>query len=524
MYNGNTIPVAQNIWTGVGDNGENIRSLTVDPTGNIYFCGYSVTQDNNRDFYFGKLNSSGALDWSKDTTGSLFGSDEEANAIALDVSGNLVVSGYLKNSGTSSDIYIEKYTSTGSRLWNYRYDSPINESDRSSDMVLDNTGNIYLCGKTDVDPSWQVNDDILTIKVSSAGTILWTASYSATSLLDKAQFVRLNMAGEVIVAGVLQNGTNDNVIVIKYSNAGLQQWVKILDFRGGIDKLNDMVLDNAGNIYLTGQSQLSSGSSDYDAFVCKLNNAGLQEWVKYISVAGNGLDEGISLALSSDNTIWVTGHQDADAGINVNLDVFLMRYDASGNNLLANPVLYQTAGSDEADDIVLMNNNEPCLAIHTNTATGGDIDFALRLLLLNNNVLTQAYQRNISDTIDVANLLLWNTTLNSLFVGGSSWTLNGQRDALIGKYSRIPTGLNEFSSLNVSAYPNPVSDYLILNGLPDSDSWLHVWDQGGKLIHQEKLARGIRTKNIDCSDWIAGAYIIKVANRKAAKTLQVIKK
>jgi hypothetical protein len=390
-------------------------------------------------------------------------------------------------------------------------------------MVIDNTGDIYLCGKTDVDPSWQVNDDILTIKVSSTGAILWTASYSATSLLDKAQFVRLNTIGEVMVAGVLQNGTNDNVIVIKYSNAGLQQWVKVLDFRGGIDKLNDMVLDNAGNIYLIGQSQLSSGSSDYDAFVCKLNNAGLQEWVKYIGVAGNGLDEGISLALASDNTLWVTGHQDADAGVNVNLDVFLMRYDASGNNLLANPVLYQTAGSDEADDIVLMNNNEPCLAIHTNTATGGDIDFALRLLLLNNNVLTQAYQRNISDTIDVANLLQWNSSLNALFVGGSSWTLNGQRDALIGKYTLVPTALSDFSTLNMSVFPNPVTDNLILNGLPNTDSWLYVWDQGGRLIHQEKLTRGQQTKNIDCSDWIPGVYIIRLVNQKAAKTLQVIK-
>jgi uncharacterized delta-60 repeat protein len=524
VYNGNNNAIAQNIWSGAGDNGENIRQLTTDANGNVFFCGYSVRQDNNRDFYFGKLNSSGALDWSRDTTGSLFGSDEEANAIALDVSGNVIVSGYLKNSGTSSDIYVEKFSNTGSRIWNYRYDSPINESDRSADMVLDNSGNIYLCGKTDVDPSWQVNDDILILKISSTGTILWTAAYSATSLLDKAQFVRLNSTGEVIVAGVLQNGTNDNVIVIKYNNAGVLQWTRILDFKGGIDKLNDMLLDNAGNIYLTGQSQLSSGSSDYDAFICKVTNAGLQEWVKFIGITGNGSDEGISLALASDNTLWVAGHQDSDAGINTNLDVFLMSYDASGNNLLTNPVLYQTPNSDEADDIVLMNNNEPCLAIHTNTATGGDIDYALRLLLLNNNTLTQAYQRNISDTIDVANLLLWNSSLNALFVGGSSWTFSGQRDALIGRYSQVPTALNEFSTLQVSAFPNPVSNYLILNDLPDSDVMLHVWDQGGRLIHQEKLTRGLQTKYINCSAWIPGTYIIRLVNHKAATTIQLIKK
>jgi hypothetical protein len=142
---------------------------------------------------------------------------------------------------------------------------------------------------------------------------------------------------------------------------------------------------------------------------------------------------------------------------------------------------------------------------------------------LNNNVLTQAYQRNISDTIDVANLLQWNSSLNALFVGGSSWTLNGQRDALIGKYTLVPTALSDFSTLNMSVFPNPVTDNLILNGLPNTDSWLYVWDQGGRLIHQEKLTRGQQTKNIDCSDWIPGVYIIRLVNQKAAKTLQVIK-
>ena len=523
IYNGNTAPLTKNIWNGVGDNGENIRSLTTDASGNVYFCGYSVRRDNNRDFYFGKLNSFGSLQWSRDTTGSLFGSDEEANSIALDAANNVIVSGFLKNSGTSSDIYVEKYTNQGSRIWSYSYDNPINESDRALDMVLDNTGNIYLCGRTDTDPSWQVNEDLLILKLSSSGSLVWTATYPSPTLLDRAQFVRLNNANELLVAGILQNGTNNNIIIIKYNNAGVQQWVKVLDFRGANEKLNDFLMDNVGNLYLTGQSQLSSGSVDYDAFVCKINPSGQQEWVKYAGVAGNGLDEGIALALAPDNTIWVTGNQDTDAGVNENLDVFLMHYDAAGNALLTNPILYQTPNSDEADDLVLISNNEPCIAAHTNTAVAGDIDFSMRLLILNNNNLTMAYQRSISDTIDVANLLLWNSSLNTLYAGGSSWTLSGQRDALIGKYLRIPLSTRDLSTLNLSVFPNPSSDFILIRGPLDASTQLTVLDQEGRLIYQEKLNPGILNKKLNSASWARGVYMLRMENKNATATLQIIK-
>ncbi|MBU6157808.1 MAG: T9SS type A sorting domain-containing protein [Bacteroidetes bacterium] len=524
IYNGNTAPLAQNIWSGLGDNGENIRALTADASGNLFFCGYSVRQDNNRDFYYGKLNAAGVLQWSKDTTGSLYGSDEEANAIALDGGGNVYVSGFLKNSGTSSDVYLEKLTNQGTRIWNFRYDAPTSESDRALDMVLDNTGNAYLCGKTDIDTSWQVNDELLVMKVSNAGQLLWTATYAApSSLLDKAQIVRLNNANEVIVAGVLQNGTNDNIIVIKYSNTGVQHWVKVLDFRGANDRLNDMILDNAGNILLTGQSQLNSGSSDYDAYICMVNAAGQQDWIRFIQNGGNGQDEGIALSLASDNSIWLTGHIDADAGTNENLDVFLMHYDAKGNSLQNSPTFYQTASDDVADDLVMINNVEPCLAIHTNTATGSDVDYAMRLLMLNSNALTLAYQRNISDTIDVANSLLWNNNLNALYVGGSSWSAAAQRDALLGKYTVIPTGINEIAPARISVFPNPAADYFVVQGKFGSDVSLKAWDQSGKLIHQETWLRGDSQKQVDCKKWLPGSYIITLAGTKGMQSFQIIK-
>ena len=134
-----------------------------------------------------------------------------------------------------------------------------------------------------------------------------------------------------------------------------------------------------------------------------------------------------------------------------------------------------------------------------------------------------AYQRSISDTIDVANLLLWNSSLNTLYAGGSSWALSGQRDALIGKYLRIPLSTRDLSTLNLSVFPNPSSDFILIRGPLDASTQLTVLDQEGRLIYQEKLNPGILNKKLNSASWARGVYMLRMENKNATATLQIIK-
>lgn len=80
------------------------------------------------------------------------------------------------------------------------------------------------------------------------------------------------------------------------------------------------------------------------------------------------------------------------------------------------------------------------------------------------------------------------------------------------------TGVTESELSPLEIYPNPTSDYFIIN-LPDnSDSeLLEVFDLMGNLVHQEQLQR---TNSISVFDWSAGTYILRTDAGRVAKLIK----
>ena len=131
-----------NIFSGIGDNSDNIHAIISDASDNIYAAGYSFGKHNGRMWCLQKINSSGTVLWTRFIDGTSPESDDEANAIAIDNSGNIIVSGFTKNTSTSGDFTIAKYNPAGDTLWVKYYNSPISENDKAYDMKLDASGNI----------------------------------------------------------------------------------------------------------------------------------------------------------------------------------------------------------------------------------------------------------------------------------------------------------------------------------------------------------------------------------------------
>jgi uncharacterized delta-60 repeat protein len=503
----NTAPIFQNTIDGTGDNSQNIRDLIFDSSGNTFVCGYTVTKDNNRDFYVSKINGTGNVLWSADTTGTLFGSDEESNSIAFDNLGNICVSGFLKNSGTSSDIYLEKYSTNGNLIWNFGFDGPIHESDRSYDMAIDNSGNIYLCGKSDVDPTWQVNDDILILKISNTGTLLWSKLFSSNTPLDRGQFIGLTSSNEIVVAGKISNGTNDNIILMKYSASGTLVWSYTLDCFGANDKIDDFEILPNGNIAICGQAQLAGNGTDFDGFISIINTAGQQQWIEYFGNTGQTLDEMTALTSGSNNSIWVTGNYDSDNGANENMGCYLARYDQNGVLDPSGVQYFNASNNHYADDIIVNSQDEPLVACHGNTGANGDIDYQMDFLTLVGTNLVSGYQRNVSDSIDVANVIKFNVSNNTLYIGGSTWSNSGQRDALVGKYTwttilDVAETANEFK-----LYPTPAQNNINIQGVTEwNTERIEIYGVDGKLIQVYKFNTLSNSSNLDISHLQDGLY------------------
>ncbi len=119
--------------------------------------------------------------------------------------------------------------------------------------------------------------------------------------------------------------------------------------------------------------------------------------------------------------------------------------------------------------------------------------------------------------------------------GSLSWTLG---EAIIETYS---TGLNSLTqgfnqsqlsatatyelpslNFNLNAFPNPTSNFIIIETDRVKEMEYQVYNQQGKLIIQSKLT-GLQTK-IDFQEFVPSIYIIKIFEKKIPlKQFKIVK-
>ena len=91
-------------------------------------------------------------------------------------------------------------------------------------IALDLKGNIYVTGES-YGPAGNI--DFLTIKINSLGDTLWTRSYNGTGNgMDVATDIAVDLLGNVFVTGRSQGATTDwDYVTIKYNTIGDLDWI-----------------------------------------------------------------------------------------------------------------------------------------------------------------------------------------------------------------------------------------------------------------------------------------------------------
>ena len=105
-------------------NGNAAKAIALDSSGNVYVTGFSYGSGTGDDYATIKYNTSGDTMWIRRYNG-LGNGDDAARAIALDVSGNVYVTGLSRGSGTGYDYATIKYNSSGDTVWVRRYNGRV---------------------------------------------------------------------------------------------------------------------------------------------------------------------------------------------------------------------------------------------------------------------------------------------------------------------------------------------------------------------------------------------------------------
>jgi hypothetical protein len=279
-------------------------------------------------------------------------------------------------------------------------------------MVVDNGGNVYTVGIFNGSIDFSAgngtnnltsfgNNDIAVTKHAADGTLVWVKQFGGTTF-DTGNSVAVSNTGEVVVVSRF-SGTADfdpgnpgnkltsvggfDSAVVKLNPDGSVAWVKQVATSITDDAIDDVAVDQAGNVYLagwftgtadfdpsaTGVANLSAvgAATDADAFVSKLNADGSFAWAKQFG--GNGIDDQTdSVAVDNAGNVYSTGLFGGSAtattvngnvtltGIGGSRDIFVNKFDANGNLLWVNQ--FGGAGEDLGQDIAVDSSGNSYLA------------------------------------------------------------------------------------------------------------------------------------------------------------------
>ena len=304
----------------------------IDANSNVYITGYTYPTSANSDITTVKYDALGNVVWVKHYDN---GGNDDANAISIDVSGNIYVVGVSDGTAiTGKDLVVIKYDANGNQLWVARYNGAGNGTDIANAIAFDGTTGVFVTGKTTVtggttnyvtlkfnattgaqqwvsfyngtgnnnDESIAIgfsttgrlfitgtsrnasgNDDITTIRLNpTTGVQMWAKTINGSANSNDRAFSLLSDGNDVVMVGSLKNTiTNDDYVTLKYNgNNGNTLWQKNYDSGNSVNIATSIVMDATNNYAVTG---ISLNGSIYEYHTIMYNNNGTQQWVNVVS-------------------------------------------------------------------------------------------------------------------------------------------------------------------------------------------------------------------------------------------------
>jgi hypothetical protein len=169
-YNSNGIQQWIKRYHGPSAGGEGAYSVQTDDLGNVYTAGsvngpYWGQGESDADCVTIKYDPDGNELWVATYNGPATEQNSDwILAMKVTTIGDVYVTGWSEGVGTGLDIVTIAYDSAGDQQWLERYDGGIGSSDQPFAMALDLQGNIYVSGFAILDPSF--TSDMATIKYS----------------------------------------------------------------------------------------------------------------------------------------------------------------------------------------------------------------------------------------------------------------------------------------------------------------------------------------------------------------------
>ncbi len=309
----------------------------VDTAGNVFMVGavqsgetITGAPETFGGSWIAKYSGAGVLQWAHELGGN------RASSVKADNAGNSYIVG--STSGTipgsseqqsgSSDAFVVKLTSLGSKVWAHQLGVSGAGTDGNT-ISVDSDGGFAIAGFSNghlqgiPEPYAGGVSDGFVARYSAGGVLSWIRGFGSSSQdsADGVDISKLDNSVVVSFSSLDYSKPSGTVVTRRYDRDGTLSWTRFLGGPTAPNSLNGFtaatgaVIDRAGNSFVTGEisghlpeAPEPGQGGTADLFVAKYDTSGTLQWVHQLG--STGFDNVFAIALTSLGSPVITGWTD----------------------------------------------------------------------------------------------------------------------------------------------------------------------------------------------------------------------
>ena len=193
-----------------------LKSVSASTGGYCNAVGYSYQSGDYR-IIFLQTDSNGNTQWQRELNNS--SSNDQGNAIALDSSNNLYITGTNGNTN-AENIYLVKYDSAGNFVWQRTLTSSGSIVDSGRGIAIDSSNNVYIIGYSQDVGTPPYAATLFLAKYNSSGVIQWQRTITTSNFGMYGESIKVDSLNNMYICGVTNAGPNSNAFIARLPSDG----------------------------------------------------------------------------------------------------------------------------------------------------------------------------------------------------------------------------------------------------------------------------------------------------------------
>lgn len=491
-------------------------------------------------------------------------------SLTKDLNGGIIVLASTENPLTgpytaTCDIFthniLVRYNSGGQIIWQAGFSGT-----SAYDISCDKIGNTYvvgefanakLCSVTNsaVTASQQGHLDAFLAKYDLTGNLKWLKTWGNDSAKEEADVVKVNTAGDILLAGnkhyTSNAGTFNRLYISKFDSIGNAIWTT--ESGNGNFSPWDITCDNFGNSYvaslLLGSVQIGGtqlNSPFLSPIITKVDNSGNVLWSKQIVTNTSAHIKQIKW--SADNHLYIVGTAGAGAQIDGSslgvTGTFLAKLDSIGQLVWvtqSGTTNGQCLDINSSGDIFVGEIYQGTINMSTSSGVQSFNTLKTEEIIVNkyNNAGSLIWATSLSGTSGYRNSIndIVAREIDVFSTGGfcsqttfGSFMLNCAQsgfystDAFVSKVVDTPplsTGLFTEYSNTIQILPNPNTGDFNIKFNNALNKFVEVSDLTGRIILSLESDKDLL--NVSLKDYANGVYFVKIVSNNTSEIIKVVK-